>query len=158
MTTLVEQRELVAETLRNATITGTDLSPKNFQVVSVPYRPVELVGDPSELNLTTGIRFTVAGVTFDEASHTRASKQREFLIRVFVEAVIEPTHSPAVDEMLNVVDQVLQHCSNMPRWTRMEVMRDEHGLPFMFHLLRQKSVFQGIIHPVYYAHARKRIP
>lgn len=147
---LVQQRGIVYEAIANETYPVEGL-----RVEQRPYRPIEIIGveDEAIMGCTSRPKITVCGLAFDERPLTRATKQREMSLRVFVEQLVEPTNSNDVDTLIDLVEAVMKTCGSLSYWVRTETARDEHNMPFMFHVLREKSLFQGIFHPVYLVNA-----
>lgn len=153
MSTLLARRQLVASALADATYTKRlqqDTPAWEVSVATVPYRGLEIITDSPDLNYTSNPLITVMGLAFDEDSNVRATKTRHLILRVFIEALIEPKRHVEVDDLIDLTDQVLLECSNVVDWVRMEVVRDEHGMPFLFHVIREKALFQAVMQPIYY--------
>ena len=97
--TLREQRGIVNTAIGDAIAADVYL-PLTPTVQQRPYRPIETVGvDASSKALIGHPRITVTGIAFDEMTLTRVTKQRLMMLRIFVEAVVEPTDYDAVDSL-----------------------------------------------------------
>jgi hypothetical protein len=157
MISLLEQRAIVAEALQQHvfTLDNADGDPVEIDVdvVQVGYRPIEVIGEDVTLNKP---RMTVVGMAYNDAPAGRNTKARTLYIRCFMERVVDHTAYSGVvldvDNMLRLTDQMGNVCSGLNNWVGTNTAVDESNLPYMFHVLREKSFFQAILHPSYLAH------
>ena len=143
--TLQQQRTAVATALSEHTY-AVDGVVVPVTVIEKPYRPIEVLAVDLKLD---NPRIMVTGVAYDERIQSRNTKARDIIIRCFIESYVKPSGGVQVDGMLNLVDQVQNVCSGLSNWLRTPTIIDEHGLPYLFHVLREKAFFQAVIHPTY---------
>jgi hypothetical protein len=150
-TTIKEIRDDVAEAIRNAAL-PTSLK----EVLSVPYRSMELF---SEEKYIYGMAptVTVVGRGVDENTASRGFKSRDVTLFVFLEGRIDSTKEEQIEQLITLNEALMTVCSNERGWLRNMAVSDETDTPFLFHVLRQHSIYQGIFAPVYFQVKDRRI-
>ena len=161
MNTLRTYRNNLATIISNATYYALDdITPLPIKTVAKPYRPIEMVTLDTDYpggQLEPGVpRVTVTGLALDELILTRQTKEPTMTLRIFVEGLATMIDDDYVDTMIGLVEQVMFTCSSQGGWRRNESIRDEHGMPFLFHIAREKDIFQAIFHTVYFSEVPRK--